>query len=155
MTMNPHAVYRKQLLVQREMLNSKELAAASLAKSRQWWDTDRFRSGSLASSTTRHIAGRGAGCSIEDPLSLRSVRSCAGRTLGPATGMLRRTGFGKHRPRRCSKCSVDTSQSTHSMQRPNPFSDQARSTQSHAETYAWHCYVLARFQSVHPGAAPA
>src|SRR5690242_21719441 len=100
MTMNPHAVQRKQLLVQREVLNSKELAPAALAKSRQWWDTDRFRSGSSASSTTRHIAGRGAGCSTEDLLSLRSVRSCVERTLGPATGTLRRTGFGKRRPRR-------------------------------------------------------
>src|SRR5690348_1737275 len=110
MTMNPHALHRRQLLVQREVLNSKELAAVSLAKSRQWWDTDRFRSGSLASSTTRHIAGRGASSSIGAPLSFRSDRGYAGHRLGPATRTLRRTGSGRHKPRRSGTHCVGISQ---------------------------------------------
>jgi hypothetical protein len=42
-SMNPHGVHMRQLLVQRKMLNLKDSTPALLAKSHQWRDTGKFR----------------------------------------------------------------------------------------------------------------
>src|ERR1700739_3447993 len=42
--LNPHGVHTRQLQVQRKMLNRKDSTVVLVATSRQWRDTDKFRS---------------------------------------------------------------------------------------------------------------